>query len=158
MSVFTLAISCLAGKDHFQFALIHGPNIPGPYAILLFTELDFTPITSHIHKWELFLLWLHLFIFLELFLHWSQVIYWAPTDLGSSSFTFLSFYLFILFTDYNTSNKTCLAEQNIKYKHLPALQRQTYRSTEFDMCAEDKSPYPIWMNFFHQKQKETAKF
>ena len=28
--------------DHFQFALIHGPNIPGSYAILLFTTSDFT--------------------------------------------------------------------------------------------------------------------
>ena len=48
--------------DHFQFALIHGPNIPGSYAILLFTASDFTFITSHIHNWVLFLLWLHLFI------------------------------------------------------------------------------------------------
>ena len=36
--------------------------IPGSYAILLFTVLDFTSITSHIHKWVLFLLWLRLFI------------------------------------------------------------------------------------------------
>ena len=48
--------------DHLQFALIRGHNIPGPYAILLFTASDFTSITSHIHNWVLFLLWLHLFI------------------------------------------------------------------------------------------------
>ena len=30
--------------------------------------------------------------FLELFLHWSAVAYWAPTDLGSSSFSLLSFH------------------------------------------------------------------
>ena len=35
--------------------------------------------------------------FLELFLHWCPVAYWAPTDLGSSSFSVLSFSLFILF-------------------------------------------------------------
>ena len=35
--------------------------------------------------------------FLELFLHWSPVAYWAPTDLGSSSFSILSYCLFILF-------------------------------------------------------------
>ena len=35
--------------------------------------------------------------FLELFLHWSPVAYWAPTDLGSFSFSILSFCLFILF-------------------------------------------------------------
>ena len=56
--MFTLAI----WFDHFQFALIHGPNIPGPCAILLFTASDFTSITSHIYNWVLFLLWLRLFI------------------------------------------------------------------------------------------------
>ena len=30
--------------------------------LLLFTALDFTSITSHIHNWVLFLLWRHLFI------------------------------------------------------------------------------------------------
>ena len=48
--------------DHFQFALIHGPNIPGSFAMLLFTAFYFTSITSHIHNWVLFSLWLHLFI------------------------------------------------------------------------------------------------
>ena len=58
MSTFTLAISF----DHFQFALIHGPDIPGSYAILLFTASDLASITSHIHNGVLFLLWLHPFI------------------------------------------------------------------------------------------------
>ena len=35
--------------------------------------------------------------FLELFLHWYPVAYWAPTDPGNSSFNILSFCLFILF-------------------------------------------------------------
>ena len=48
--------------DHFQFTLIHGPNIPGSYAILFCTASDFTSITSHIHNWTLFSLWLCLFI------------------------------------------------------------------------------------------------
>ena len=34
---------------------------------------------------------------LELFIHSSPVAYWAPPDLGSSSFSVTSFYLFILF-------------------------------------------------------------
>ena len=54
--------SCHLMFDHFQFALIHGSNIPGSYAILLFTASDFTSITSHIHNWVLFLLWLCLLI------------------------------------------------------------------------------------------------
>ena len=39
--------------------------------------------------------------FLELFLHWSPVAYRAPTDLGSSSFSVLSFCLFILFLGFS---------------------------------------------------------
>ena len=93
--MFTLAISCLT----FQFALILGPNTPGSYAILLFTASDLASITSHIHTWVLFFLWLCFFILLELFLHWSPVAY-VPTDLESSSFNGLSFCLFILFMGF----------------------------------------------------------
>ena len=54
--------SCHLLFDHFQFALIHGPDIPGSYTILLFTASDLASVTSHIHNWVLFLLWLHPFI------------------------------------------------------------------------------------------------
>ena len=39
--------------------------------------------------------------FLELFLHCSPVAYWAPTNLGSSSFSVLTFCLFILFMGFS---------------------------------------------------------
>ena len=39
--------------------------------------------------------------FLELFLLWAPVAYWEPTDLGSSSFSVLSFCLFILFMGFS---------------------------------------------------------
>ena len=39
--------------------------------------------------------------FLELFLHSSLVAYWAPTNLGSSSFSVVSFCLFILFMEFS---------------------------------------------------------
>ena len=39
---------------------------------------------------------------LELFLHWSPVTYWASTDLGRSSFSVLSFCLFILFMGFSS--------------------------------------------------------
>ena len=42
--------------------------------------------------------------FLELFLHWFLVVYWAPTNLGSSSFSILSFCLFILFMEFSGKN------------------------------------------------------
>ena len=39
--------------------------------------------------------------FLELFLYSSPVAYWAPTDLGNSSFRVISFCLFILFMGFS---------------------------------------------------------
>ena len=87
--------------DHFQFALILGPNIPGSYVILLFTSSNLASITSPIHNWVLFLLWFHPSFFLELFLHWSPVAYCAPTDLRSSSVSVLSFCLFMLFMGFS---------------------------------------------------------
>ena len=39
--------------------------------------------------------------FLELFLHWSPVAHWAPTDLGHLSFSVLSFCLFIWFMGFS---------------------------------------------------------
>ena len=56
--MFTLAISCLTSSN----LPVHGPNIPCSYAVMFFTSLDFTSITSHIHSWVLFSLWLHPFI------------------------------------------------------------------------------------------------
>ena len=98
MLTFTLAISF----DHFQFALIHRPNILGSYAILLFIASDFASIT--IHNRVLFLLWLYPFILLGLFLYWSPVPYWASTDLGSSSFSVLSFFAFSCCSGGSESN------------------------------------------------------
>ena len=67
MLTFPLAISRL--RWHFQFALIHGPDIPGSYAILIFTASDLASITSHIHSWVLFLFGSIPSFFLELFPH-----------------------------------------------------------------------------------------
>ena len=98
MLLFTLAISLF---DHFQFALIHGLNISISCAVLLFTALSLlpSPVTSTTG-------WCFCFgsissFFLELFLHWSPVAYWAPADLGHSSLSVLSFCLFILFMGFS---------------------------------------------------------
>ena len=73
--------------DHFQFTLIHGPDIPSSYAVL------FTFTTRDIH---LFLGVVSIFLgplfLLELFLCSSSVAYWTPTDLGTSSFSVISFH------------------------------------------------------------------
>ena len=81
--MFTLTICCLTTSNLPWFMDL--TNIPGSYAILFFTASDLTSISNYIHNWVLFLLWLCLFILSGLFLHWSPVAYWTPTDLGSSS-------------------------------------------------------------------------
>ena len=93
--MFTLAILFLF--DHFQFALIHGPNISGSYAILFFTASDFTFTTRHIHNWALFLLWLSFFIPFGAISPLFSSAYWTTTNLGCSSFSVISLCLFILF-------------------------------------------------------------
>ena len=45
-----------------QFTLFYGPNITGSKAILFLITLEFISITSHIHNWALFSLWLSIFI------------------------------------------------------------------------------------------------
>ena len=97
MLVFTLVISCLTTS----ITLIYGSNIPGSYAILFFTASDFTSITSHIHHWALSLLWLCLFILYGIISPLFSSSIWAHTDLGSSSFSVLTFCLFMLFMGFS---------------------------------------------------------
>ena len=81
--------------------LIHGPNIPGSYAILLYTALNFSSITSHIYNRVLFLLWLHLFILSGVIspLISSSILgtYWP----GEFIFQCPIFFLFILFMKFS---------------------------------------------------------
>ena len=76
----------------------NGPNTLGSCAILFFTALDFPSITSHVRTWVLFLLWLCLFILSGVI---SPLFSSGPTDLGRSSFSVLSFCLFILLMGFS---------------------------------------------------------
>ena len=95
--MFTLDISCLATSN----LACHGPNIPGSYALLFLQHqtLFSPPSTSttgrclHFGSASSFLL--------ELFICCSPGAYWAPTNLGSSSFSVISFCLFILFMEFS---------------------------------------------------------
>ena len=61
-----------------------------------------TSITSHINDWVRCFHFCYVSSsFLELFLYSSPAAYWAPIDLGSSSFSLLSFCLFILFMGFS---------------------------------------------------------
>ena len=94
MSMFPLAISCLSTSNLPWFMDLTF-QVPMQYCSLQHQILLPSPVTStivccfHFGSVSSF--------FLELFLHWSPVAYWAPTNLGSSSFSVLSFCLFMLF-------------------------------------------------------------
>ena len=99
MLTFTLAIYCLATSNLPWFrdlilrpmqycSLQHRTLLPSPATST--TCFCFDSISS---------------FFLELFLHWSPVAYWAPIDLWSSSFSVLSFSLFILFMGFSRQEK-----------------------------------------------------
>ena len=96
--MFTLAISCLTTSNlpwfmdltfqvpmHYCF-LQHQTLLPSPVISTTGYCFCFGSISS---------------LFLELFLHWYPVAYLVPPDLGSSSFSVLSFCLFILFMGFS---------------------------------------------------------
>ena len=91
MSMFTLTISCLTASNLLWFmdqvlmqycSLHHRTLLPKPVKSTPGCCFRFGSISP---------------FFLELFLHSSPVAYWAPTYLGSPSFSIISFCLFILF-------------------------------------------------------------
>ena len=94
MSMFTLAISCLTTS-----------NLPWFMGLILQVHMHYcsfqhqtllpSPVTST--TWHCFHFGSVFSFCLELFLHSSPVAYWVPTELGSSSFSVLSFCLFLLF-------------------------------------------------------------
>ena len=96
MSMFTLAISCLplpicldswTSQSTFLCNIaLYSIRLPSPVTSTTGCCFFFSSVSS---------------FFLELFLHRSPVANWTPTDLGSSSFSVLSFCLFILFMGFS---------------------------------------------------------
>ena len=98
MFMFTLAISCLTTSNLPWFMDLTA-QVPMQYWSLQHQTLLLSPVTAT--AGYSFCFGSIRSFFLELFLHWSSVAYWAPTDLGSSSFSILSFCLFILFMGFS---------------------------------------------------------
>ena len=98
MLTFTLAISCLATSSLPWFMDLTF-QVPMPYCSLQPQTFLLLAVTSTFGCCYCF--GSISSFFLELFLYWSPVAYWAPTDLGSSSFSILSFCLFILFIEFS---------------------------------------------------------
>ena len=96
--MFTLPISCLTTSNLSWFmdltfqglmqccSLYHLTLFPSPVTATPGCCFYFGSISS---------------LFLELFLHWSPGAYWAPTNLGSSSFSVISFCLSKLFMGFS---------------------------------------------------------
>ena len=98
MSMFTLAISSLTTSNLPWFMdLIF--QVPMQYCSLQHWTLLPSPVTST--TGYCFCSGSVSSFFLELFLHWSLVTYWVLTDLGSTSFSVISFCLFILFMGFS---------------------------------------------------------
>ena len=96
--MFTLAISCLTTFNLPWFMNLTF-QVPMQYCSLQYWTLLPSPGTSTTGC--CFCFGSILSFFLELFLHWSPVLYWAPTDPGSSSFSVLSFCLFVVFKGFS---------------------------------------------------------
>ena len=96
MSIFPLAISCLTISNLPWFMDLTS-QVPMQYYSLQHQTLLSSPVTSA--TGHCFCFDSNPSLFLEVFLHSFPVAYWVPTDLGSSSFSVLSFCLFILFME-----------------------------------------------------------
>ena len=98
MLTFTVAISCLITSNLPWFMDLTF-QVPMQYCSLQHWTLLLSPVPSTTGC--CFCFGSIPSFFLELFLHWSPVAYWAPTDLWSSSFSILSFCLLILFMGFS---------------------------------------------------------
>ena len=98
MSIFTLAVSCLTTFNLSWFTDLTF-QVPMQYCSLQHRYLLPAPVTSTTGCY--FSFGSISSFFLPLFLHCSPVAYWAPTNLRSSSFSVLSFCLFILFIGFS---------------------------------------------------------
>ena len=85
MTTFTLAISCLTIFNLPWFTDLTF-QVPVQYCSLQHQTLLLSPVTCTTEYY--FCFGSIPSFFLELFFHWSPVAYWAPTDLGSSSFKY----------------------------------------------------------------------
>ena len=88
MSTFTLAVSCLTTSTLPWFMDLTF-QVPRQHCSLQYWTLLLSPV-PYTTGYCFYFGSIPSF-FLELFLHWSPVAYWAPTYLGSSSFNVLSF-------------------------------------------------------------------
>ena len=136
MSIFTLAISCLSTSSLPWFMDLTF-QVPLQYCSLQHRTLLLSPVAST--TGYCFCFGFIPSFFLELFLHWSPVAYWAPTDLRSSSFSILVFCLFILFWGSQGKNTEVVCHS--------LLQWTTFCQTSPPWPSHLGWPHTAWLSF-----------
>ena len=137
MSTVTLAISCLTTSNLPWFMDLTF-QVPMQYCSLQHRTLLLSPVPSRTGC--CFCFGSIPSFFLELFLHWSPVAYWAPTDLESSSFSVLYFCLFILFKGFHTVQNTEVVCHSL-------LQWTTFCQTSPPWPVHLGWPHTAWLSF-----------
>ena len=133
MLTFTLIISCLTTSNLPWFMDLTF-QVPMQYCSLQHQTLLLSPVTSTAVYG--FCFGSIPSFFLELFLHWSPVAYQAPTDLGSSSFSILSFCLL------NTADGVRKG-RILKWFAIP------FSSGPLEVC-QTSPPWPICLGWPHK--------
>ena len=128
--------SCPLLHDLIQFTLIHGPTIPGTYAIFFFVALDFTFTARHSHNCHFHFAPANLFLLaLIVIALWSSPVpLWTPDYLGHSMSAVIPFWLFTLFMGFSWQKYWCglsfptpvdhILSENFTLTHLSWVARQ----------------------------------
>ena len=134
--MFTLAVSYLT-TSNFPWFMDLTFQVSMQYCSLQHRILLLSPVTSAIRCSFCFDS-VSLF-FLELFLHWAPVTYWAPTNLDSSFFSVLSFCLFSCSCDSQGKNTEVTCHS--------LLQWTTFCQNSPPWPIYLWWPYTVWLSF-----------
>jgi len=136
MSVLTLVISCLT-TSNLPWIIDLTIQVPMQYCSLQHRILLLSPVPPTTVCCLCFGSFTS--FFLELFLHWSPVTYWVPTNLGNSSFSVLSFCL--SYCSWGSQGK------NTEVVCHSLLQWTTFCQTSPPWLIHLWWPYKPWLSF-----------
>ena len=136
MSTFTLAISCLPTSNLPWFMDLTF-QVPMQYCSLQHQTLLLSPVTSITEYY--FCVGSVPSFFLELFLHWFPVAYWAPTDLGR--FSLVSYHFAFSYCSWGSQSKNT----EVVCHFLP--QWTTFWQTSPPWSTLLGRPHMAWLSF-----------
>ena len=142
MSTFTLAISCL-NTSNVPWFMDLTFQVPMQYCSLQHQTLLPWPVTST--TGYCFCFGSVSSFFLELFLYWSPVAYWAPTDLGSSFF--LSYLFAFSYCSWGSQGKNTEVVCHSLFQWTTVCQNSSPRPIHLGW------PYMAWLISFTESDK-----